>query len=306
MITLYRPAYYAAPRAPEFTGRSSDIKPTNVSNGATYHELDTGKEYRFDKQNSKWYEWTGGSIAPNIAVEAVAITANGTTTAPSGKAYSPITVNVPSKPEQTKTVDLSMASGNQTISPDSGKVLFSVVVNKPATLVADNIKNGVAIGGVTGTLTPAKAEETKTVDLSMASGDQTITSSDGKVLTQVKVTKPSTLVPNNIKNGISIGGVVGTYDPKQYQNIEWHQCPELVRNYLANVTYDPSDYSTSQIANYAPATAVVSNYKPIGQAAGGVTYYNEVPNVLTPFAGTDVAGGGAQAAGRTAMDSHAG
>ena len=72
--------------------------------------------------------------------------------------------------------------------------------------------------------------------------------------------------------------------------LEWHQCPEPVRNYLANVVYDPADYSTSQIANYAPATAVVSNYKPIGQEAGGVMHYNEVPNVLTPFAGTDAAG----------------
>lgn len=72
--------------------------------------------------------------------------------------------------------------------------------------------------------------------------------------------------------------------------LEWHQCPELVRNYLANVTYNPNDYSTSQIASYAPATAVVSNYKPIGQEAGGATHYNEVPNVLTPFAGTDAAG----------------
>lgn len=72
--------------------------------------------------------------------------------------------------------------------------------------------------------------------------------------------------------------------------IEWHQCPEAVRNYLANVTYDPSDYSTSQIANYAPATAVVSNYKPIGQMAGGVMHYNEVPNVLTPFASGGKAG----------------
>lgn len=72
--------------------------------------------------------------------------------------------------------------------------------------------------------------------------------------------------------------------------IEWHQCPEEVRNYLANVTYDPSDYSASQIANYAPATAVVSNYKPIGQTAGGVTHYNEVPNVLTPFASGGKAG----------------
>lgn len=74
------------------------------------------------------------------------------------------------------------------------------------------------------------------------------------------------------------------------ENVEWHQCPEAVRNYLTNVTYDPSDYSTSQIANYAPATAVVSNYKPIGQMAGGVTHYNEVPNVLTPFASGGKAG----------------
>lgn len=72
--------------------------------------------------------------------------------------------------------------------------------------------------------------------------------------------------------------------------LEWHQCPELVRNYLENVTYNPADYSTSQIANYAPATAVVSNYKPIGQEAGGVTHYNEQPGVQTPFAGSNAAG----------------
>lgn len=72
--------------------------------------------------------------------------------------------------------------------------------------------------------------------------------------------------------------------------IEWHQCPEAVRNYLAGATYDPSDYSTSQIANYAPATAIVSNYKPIGQEAGGVTHYNEQPGVQHPFAGSSAAG----------------
>ena len=74
------------------------------------------------------------------------------------------------------------------------------------------------------------------------------------------------------------------------ETVEWHQCPEAVRNYLANVTYDPADYSTSEIANYAPATAVVGNYKPIGQEAGGATHYNEVPNVLTPYAGGGKAG----------------
>lgn len=73
-------------------------------------------------------------------------------------------------------------------------------------------------------------------------------------------------------------------------SVTWHQCPEAVRNYLANVTYDPSDYSNSQIANYAPATPVVANTKPIGKTVGGVTYYNEVPNVETPFSADSAAG----------------
>lgn len=74
------------------------------------------------------------------------------------------------------------------------------------------------------------------------------------------------------------------------EDVEWHQCPEAVRNYLAAVTYDPGDYSTSQIDIYAPATAVVSNYRPIGKTLGGKTYYNQVPGVETPFAATGKAG----------------
>lgn len=70
----------------------------------------------------------------------------------------------------------------------------------------------------------------------------------------------------------------------------WNQCPVAVKNYLDNVTYNPNDYTTSQIANYAPATAVQSNTKPIGKTIDGVTYYNEVPNVATPFASANEAG----------------
>jgi hypothetical protein len=84
--------------------------------------------------------------------------------------------------------------------------------------------------------------------------------------------------------GTAIRGIHGA------ETIQWHQCPESVRNYLTNVTYDSSDYSTSQIASYAPANAVVSNYKPIGRDAGGETHFNEVPNIETPFAGGGKAG----------------
>ena len=88
----------------------------------------------------------------------------------------------------------------------------------------------------------------------------------------------------------AIGSLIDGYGQGGIEQVTWHQCPELVRNYLANVTYNPSDYSNSEIANYAPATPVTSNTKPIGKTIDGVTYYNEVPNAETPFASTNSAG----------------
>lgn len=74
------------------------------------------------------------------------------------------------------------------------------------------------------------------------------------------------------------------------ENIEWHQCPQLVRNFLQNVTYDSSDYTTSQIASYAPSSPNTSNYKPIGKTIDGETFYNQVPNIQTPFTTTNKTG----------------
>ena len=48
-------------------------------------------------------------------------------------------------------MNLSLASGNQTVHATDGKYMTSVTINKPSTLVADNIKSGVNIAGVTGT-----------------------------------------------------------------------------------------------------------------------------------------------------------
>ena len=81
----------------------------------------------------------------------------------------------------------------------------------------------------------------------------------------------------------------------------WNQIPTAVKNFLDNVTYNPSDYSTSQIANYAPATANVNNTYPIGITvetesgildrdgyamavqSGNTTLYNDIPNRHTEF-----------------------
>ncbi len=145
----------------------------------------------------------------------VTITENGTQKAlpDDNKVLTEVTIvtNVPATPTQEVTKDLDMAAGDQIIIPASGYNLSKATVKKPATLVAENIKTGVSIGGVTGTLEVKKEEEAKEVDLAMASGNQTITPTSGKVLSGVIVKKPVTMLPENIKENVNIGGVVGTF-----------------------------------------------------------------------------------------------
>lgn len=78
--------------------------------------------------------------------------------------------------------------------------------------------------------------------------------------------------------------------PKK-ETVEWHQCPEAARSYLAAVDYSGVDYTQTQIGSYAPTPAApATNTKPIGKTVDSVTYYNNVPNGNTPFAATGVAG----------------
>ena len=82
----------------KYCGLSTDTKPTDeVVNGSTFFEIDTSKKYMFDEQNQNWIEQSsGGGGGSDITVESLSVTENGTYTAPTGKAYSPVTVNVES------------------------------------------------------------------------------------------------------------------------------------------------------------------------------------------------------------------
>ena len=182
MITQYRPSYYQSPRSSSFAGLSVDDKPLDAENGSTFKEIDTGRVFRYDKENNIWIEQKGATPVQ------------------------------PAKPEQAKTVDLNMATGNQTVLPDEDMTLSSATIIKPDTMIPENIKVGVNIGGVVGAAPTPKVEQTKTVDLDMAVGNQTISPDEGKVLSSVVVTKPTTLVAENIKKDVNIGGVIGTLE----------------------------------------------------------------------------------------------
>lgn len=159
-----------------------------------------------------------------------------------------------------KTVDLNLAGGNQTVQdayyqyqespvdvPGDINYYFSkVTINKPATLLAANIKKDITIAGVKGTYEFTTQEKTvdpkatavvvtadssydglKSVtvnpiqlqnkqDVALAftesSDYQNIYSDTGKYMNWVNLKKPETLTAANIKKDITIAGITGTLE----------------------------------------------------------------------------------------------
>lgn len=237
--------------------------------------------------NPQDFESEIGSIdtAKPEQTKTLTVTENGTQTVKpdTGKVLSGVTVttNVPATPTEEKTVDLAMASGNQVVTPASGKNLTKVTVKKPATLIASNIKSGVAIGGVTGTLSPAKTEQAKTVDLTMASGDQVVSPDSGKVLSSVTITKPTTLVASNIKKGVTIGGVAGSYAPTFSTETRTVALAMGSGNQVISKTSGKD--GMTQVTVTKPSTMLPANIKK-GVNIGGVTgtYEGEHSKVASP------------------------
>lgn len=108
------------------------------------------------------------------------------------------------KTETTATESLNMASGDQVISAASGTTLSQVTVTKPATLLAENIKKDVVIGGVTGSF-----DAVNTRDANATSGDILLNKTGYVNNTKVTGTIPSkaaaTITPTTTDQTIASG-----------------------------------------------------------------------------------------------------
>lgn len=102
-------------------------------------------------------------------------------------------------------------NGNYVLTPEIGKLYNSVTISKPDTLVPANIKEGVDINGIIGTFAGGKPETNYITSADFSSGDMEILSPAGYALASVTINKPSTLLPENIRNGVNIAGVLGTF-----------------------------------------------------------------------------------------------
>lgn len=80
-----------------------------------------------------------------------------------------------------------------------------------------------------------KQEETKLVYLNMVNGDQVITPTAEKTMSKVTIKKPWTLERSNIRNNVSIGGVVGILEEKKP---EQEKAVTITTNGITNVLPD--------------------------------------------------------------------
>ena len=117
---------------------------------------------------------------------------------------------------------------NKTVTPTISQLVISadqnydgldeVIVNAVTSAIDQNIqpgniKQGISILGTVGTYTGGGSNyEQKSVTPDFSSGDVTVTPDSGyDALASVVIQKDSDLTPQNVKSGVEINGIVGTY-----------------------------------------------------------------------------------------------
>ena len=149
--------------------------------GTKCYVVESGKNYRLNS-DLEWVEENevedgGGGSAPSTIVQSIIITRNGTTTAPNGKAYSPIVVNIEGA-DEAEEKDVNFIDYD-------GKILYSYTAEQFLnlnTLPVNPSHEGLVAQGWNWTLNDAKAQVSNSRRLIIG---QNYTTSDGA--TKIKV-----------------------------------------------------------------------------------------------------------------------
>lgn len=102
------------------------------------------------------------------------------------------------------------SGGDMAVNASDGTLVKSATVKKPGTLTPENVRNGVEIGGVTGTLPVFDILENLPVALDFSGGNQPIVAPEGKAVKSAIIQRPENLLPENIAEGVDIAGIIGT------------------------------------------------------------------------------------------------
>lgn len=117
-----------------------------------------------------------------------------------------------------ETLNVTPTTSQQTIVPSQidgwdEVVVAAVDYTIDANIIAENIKSGVTILGVTGNYSGGGSNyQQKTIEPNFSNGNVVVNADNGyDALSQVTIQKDVDLIPQNIKNGITVHGVVGSY-----------------------------------------------------------------------------------------------
>ena len=184
------------------------------------------------------------------------------------------------KPEER--FDVQPTTSDQTITPTEGSVFSGGTVRAvtkeiDVNITSNNIKEGVTILGVAGTLKEEKPEESFNVQPTTA--EQTITPTAGSVFSggtvhAVTSSIDSNIQPENIKEGVSILGVAGTLS----EGIT----PAGTIAINLNGTYDVTNYASAEVNvgdtpdyRYAKGTVDRAGLKAIGWTDEDILTYEQ-------------------------------
>lgn len=211
-------------------------------------EATENKTYKASDENLEGYSTVTVNVEPSLQTKS--ISSNGTVKPDEGyEGFSEVTVNVqPKLQEKTATANGAITpdetyyglskvtvnvepklqsksvTANGIVTPDASyDGLSQVTVNVPATTPKLQAKTATTNGVVEPDATydglsqvtvnvPATPTETKTVEPNFSKGSEILTPTEGKVFSSVTLTKPAMLLPENIKKGVIICGIEGTYE----------------------------------------------------------------------------------------------
>ena len=152
------------------------------------------------------------------------------------------------KPEETFNVQPSTVE--QTITPTAGSVFSrgtvrAVTSSIDGNIQPENIREGVTVLGVEGTLKEVKPEET--FNIQPTTTDQTITPTEGSVFSRgtvraVTSSIDSNIQPENIREGVTVLGVAGTLK-------DVFEVPNGMRFGNSGLTKFPSNFDFSNVTN---------------------------------------------------------
>ena len=188
------------------------------------------------------------------------------------------------KPEEV--FDVQPTTSDQTITPTEGSVFSggtvrAVTSSIDVNIVSNNIKEGVTILGVAGTLKEEKPEES--FDVQPTTAEQTITPAAGSVFSggtvhAVTSAIDSNIQPENIKEGVSILGVAGTLSGGGGSDV--FVVPPEMRFGYSQFTEIPSNWDFSNVTNMTSMFTHCGNLTTIPQLDT-----SNVTNMTSMFAG---------------------